>query len=51
MGVFATSGDVVGSFAGVPDFKGIRIIQSSAVKTKTTAAIWAIQGSCPHQTF
>lgn len=46
-GVFATSGNVVGSFSGAFDFEGIRILQSTNKKV-TTVAIWAIQGSCPH---
>lgn len=50
MGVFATSGDIVGGLAGAPDFTGIRILQSTT-KVKTTAAIWSIQGKCPHQEF
>jgi hypothetical protein len=48
MGVFATSGDIVGGFAGVPEFTGIMILQSTT-KVKTTAAIWAVQGLCPSQ--
>lgn len=45
-GVFATIPGVDGSYAGDTNFAGIKLLTGTT--NKANVAIWAVQGSCPH---